>query len=210
MGSFSSKVIFLITILLVGCSLLNLPDFQQRQGDENQAEISATWPPQVLEHRFSNDDLSLEYPDDFYTFAEIWSDPTRTGQHNPELDADEILEIANARPGFNRHYGDHVILLQRSITPGQDLQAIFDSAYVFVKINYPEMEFVQEVSSVGGLDATQFTYERPSGEPWYKIRDIWVVKDDTIYIFSYWAYPEHFEEGLEIFEDILSTVQFIE
>lgn len=168
--------------------------------DESIAENSS--------HKFSNPDLSFQYPDDFYRFNEIWPDLGDFIQHNPEYETDEVLNTGDGKPGSKNGYSYRIALMQRPFSSDLDMEQVYKDAYKVVRDNYPDKEFVREDITLAGKDAVQFTLQRPSGEPWWKLRDIWVVHNQSIYIFTYWAYPSHFEDGLHYFDETMETVKF--
>jgi hypothetical protein len=165
---------------------------------------------EISSHTFSNPDLSFEYPENFYRFNEIWPDLGDFIQHNPEYETDEILNTGDGRPGSENGYSYRIAVMQRSYTPDLDMEQVYTDAYKVVRDNYPDKEFTREDTSLAGKDAVQFTLQRPSGEPWWKLRDIWVVQNQSIYIFTYWAYPSHFEDGLHYFDETMETIRFLD
>lgn len=100
--------------------------------------------------------------------------------------------------------------MQRAYTPDLDMEQVYKDAYSTVRKNYPDREFIREDISLAGKDAVKFTLQRPFGEPWWRLRDIWVINNQSIYIFTYWAYPNHFDDGLHFFEETLTTIHFVD
>ncbi len=159
-------------------------------------------------HEWANADLVLTYPENFYRFNEIWPDIGDFIQHNPEYDTDEILNTGDGKPGSKNGYSYRIAVMQRPYSPDMDMEQVYQDAYKVVRDNYPDQEFTREDTNLAGKDAVQFTLQRPSGEPWWRLRDIWVVHNQSIYIFTYWAYPSHFEDGLHYFDETMETVKF--
>jgi len=58
------------------------------------------------------------------------------------------------------------------------------------------------------LSGYEITYNRPWGEPWWKFQDIWLEKDNVIYVLSFHAPPTSFDTYNDVFEQILESFQF--
>ena len=202
---------FLITgLLFIIADTCHLP------GDNrlplNQVVPTATDKPIIanLINQWSNEDLSLQYPYNFYKFNEIWPDLGDYIQYNPEYQTDEILNLGDGTPGAKDGYTYRIAVMQRPYTSDMDMESVYEESYSVVRLNYPEQEFVREDTTLAGKPAVQFTLQRPSGEPWWRLRDVWVIHRDSIYIFTYWTNPDLFEKGLPYFESFLASVILLE
>ncbi len=205
------KLLALLGVLILNCNICSLPSkFVQINSSIKTLDPTKISKKPTGDHSFSNADLSLSYPDDFYRFNEIWPDLGDYVQHNPEYGTDEILNIGNSKPGSKAGYTYRIAVMQRAYTPDLDMEQVYKDAYSTVRKNYPDREFIREDISLAGKDAVKFTLQRPFGEPWWRLRDIWVINNQSIYIFTYWAYPNHFDDGLHFFEETLTTIHFVD
>ena len=207
-------MVFSLRIYLIVGLLIIVADTCHFSGDKinprGYVSPTPTYAPvtESSNHEWSNADLVLTYPENFYRFNEIWPDLGDFIQHNPEYETDEILNTGDGKPGSKSGYSYRIAVMQRPYSPEMDMEQVYKNAYKVVRDNYPEKEFIREDTTLAGKDAVQFTLQRPSGEPWWRLRDIWVVHNQSIYIFSYWAYPSHFEDGLHYFDETMATVKF--
>lgn len=207
----SFKLLIIFGVLLLNFSLCSLPTIKD-QIITPTGSVTPTLLPEKLDtsHQFSNSDLTVQYPDNFFRFNEIWPDLGDFIQHNPEYETDEILNIGDGKLGSKGGYRYRIAVMQRPYSPDLDMEQVYKDAYSSVQLNYPDKEFTREDTTLAGKYAVQFTLERPSGEPWWRVRDIWIVHNQSIYIFTYWAYPSRFEDGLHYFEETIATIQFLD
>lgn len=121
-----------------------------------------------------------------------------------------MLNLGDARSGSKGKYHFRIGVMQREYVQGMDMEAIYLEAYDYILTEYPEREFARQDTRLAGKPAVQFTLERPSGEPWWRVRDTWVVHHDHIYIITYWSFPGRFEDGLQYYESVLASVRIFE
>ncbi|MBA4420827.1 MAG: hypothetical protein C0391_06740, partial [Anaerolinea sp.] len=118
---------FLITgLLFIIADTCHLP------GDNrlplNQVFPTATDKPIIanLINQWSNEDLSLQYPYNFYKFNEIWLDLGDYIQYNPEYQTDEILNLGDGTPGAKDGYTYRIAVMQRTYTSDMDMESVYE------------------------------------------------------------------------------------
>lgn len=162
------KLLILAVILLFNCSICSSP-FTPVEESEQMETVTLNQTQDITEqsHTFSNPDISVTYPQEFFRFNQIWPNLGDYIQKNPEYGTEEILNIGNAKPGSKGGYDYRIGIMQRPYSPDLDLELIYTEAYSVVRDTYPEQEFSCEEITLAGKDAVQFTLQRPSGEPWW-------------------------------------------
>jgi hypothetical protein len=171
---------FMIAILLVGCSFSTKP------------------------RTFENETFSFTIPAHWKTIEEIWDIPDSSGQDSYSLGVQEIVTIQY--PTIKGKGKAYFLVASSPLQNGQDLESRLNQAY---QTTTPEVENV-EIRSFdrNELSGYEITYKRPWGEPWWKFRDIWLEKNNTVYVLSFHAPPDSFDKYNDIFEEIIGSFQF--
>lgn len=150
---------------------------------------------------YSGDGIAFDYPGNWEPISEVF--PNHKPQHDPELDAEELVVIVDA--GSSTEQGDKysvsVHIMKRDLPSGVSLKDLFtqtyeDKSYVMIS---------EDAMTVNGIQAYEKVYKKPHGEPWYQIRDVWLEKDGVVYIISCWALPNSFAEFQDKFNIIIDS-----
>jgi hypothetical protein len=153
---------------------------------------------------FENDIFSFTIPAHWNTTEEIWNIPDSSGQEYYGLGIQEIATIQY--PTIQGKGKAFFAVASSQLQDGQDLESRFNQAY---QLTTPEIqEAVKQYFEQGELSGYEITYNRPWGEPWWKFRDIWLVKSNVIYVLSFHASPYSFETYNDVFDEILESFQF--
>lgn len=148
---------------------------------------------------FENDKVSFDYPRDWRTLSEI--SPGYEPGRDEALNADEVAWVA--LPGS----ATSVRIYSRELPPASSLKSVCEETYKTTWISqYVKSHTISEGTiTVDGVTAYERVYQRPHGEPWYQIRDVWLEKGGRIYILSCWATPGSFDEAQDEFNLIISS-----
>lgn len=153
---------------------------------------------------FENDTFSFTIPARWKTIEEVWNRPDSSGQEYYGLGVQELVTIQY--PPIQGKGEAFFAVASSQLQDGQDLESRFNQAY---RLAIPEIrDAVQQSFERGDLSGYEITYNRPWGEPWWKFRDIWLEKNNVIYVLSFHASPYSFENYNDIFEQILESFQF--
>lgn len=154
---------------------------------------------------YQGEGFSLKYPAGWLPLDRIWE--TYRFREDPDLHANEIWGVAD--PGSRTRwekYTTAVHVLRRQMPAGQTFKQAFDATYKAMP--EPFVALHDSESSLHGLQVLEKSYKRPRGEPWYQFRDVWINKDDTIFIISCQALPQKFQDANRAFGVILSSISF--
>jgi hypothetical protein len=153
---------------------------------------------------FENDAFSFTIPADWKTSEEVWDRPHSSGQEYYGLGVQELVTIQYPTiPGKGKAF---FAVASSQMQDGQDLESRFNQAYQNATPKIQDT--VKQSFEQGGLSGYEISYNRPWGEPWWKFRDIWLEKDNVIYVLSFHAPPNSFETYNDTFEKILENFQF--
>jgi hypothetical protein len=146
-------------------------------------------------------EIAFDYPDGWQSLSEIW--PSYQGGHNPEFDADELTGAADTSRSLTQRYTASVIVMTREIPDGASMADVYDQVYAAM----PSVRgsITEGTLTVDGVTAYERIYEHPSGEPWYRIRDIWLERNGRIYILSCRTLPGSFDAAQEDFDAIVAS-----
>ncbi len=187
-----------VSVFTLACTLthnlLSHPSPEETSPDEEGLFIESS-------RSFENDELILAIPEGWKAGHKIFG-RKYTITRDSEFDADVIYTIGIPRLGRSRMI-PYCQVFRRDQVDGETLQQTMESAYAYVHENYPEYEFTLQDIKVNSLSAVEKIYQRPWGEPWYKIRDVWLDHAEKYYILSCRAYPDDFDDEMETFESIL-------
>lgn len=76
---------------------------------------------------------------------------------------------------------------------------------LFAEMSEPEVK----TTALDGIEAKQYTYTAKAGEEQYKIMQVFCVKGDTVYVFTFTATPEKFEEHIDKVALVLAEFRFM-
>jgi len=153
---------------------------------------------------FENEAFSFTIPKHWKTMEEIWDIPDSSGQEAYSLGVQEIVTIQY--PAIKGKGKAYFLVASSPVQNDQNLESRLNQVY---QTTTPEVENV-EINSFdrNELSGYEITYKRPWGEPWWKFRDIWLVKKNTVYVLSFHAPPDSFDQYNDAFEEIIRSFQF--
>jgi len=147
---------------------------------------------------FELQDVSFKYPPGW----EVKTKFSGPEAHDPELDARRLCRTFTQNPYRSLE------VLQKDLPEGASMETIFQATYN--RFEEPGVQ-VRDVSegtlSVGGQTALVKFYNRPSGEPWWRVEDVWLKVNGKILILSFTTYPEQFSQFQPEFEQVLSSLR---
>lgn len=158
------------------------------------------------ERDYEGEGFSFTIPAGWKTAREIWGDSAVSGQEYKGLSVQEVVTIQYpAKKGKGNTF---FVVAASPLEEGQTLASRYNAAY---EDPLPEIrDASSKAFAQGGFSGFEITYERPWGEPWWKFRDVWLEKDDMIYVLSFYCSADSFEENQITFEGILESFQFSE
>ena len=146
--------------------------------------------------RYTREDLSFGYPVG-------WEVSTAIGPIQSELLAKRMCSLhSTAGPYLS------LLLWQRDLPQGTTMEQVFHDTYLYME---DPTSLVRDASegtlAVAGQMALVKWYTRPSGEPWWRVQDIWLQAGSKIMIFQWSTYPDQFLQAQQELDRILSTVR---
>ncbi|MBQ5648666.1 MAG: hypothetical protein IIV03_00865 [Clostridia bacterium] len=78
-------------------------------------------------------------------------------------------------------------------------------AALFAEMSEPEVK----TTALDGVEAKQYTYVAKAGTEQFKIMQIFCVKGETVYVFTFTATPEKFEEHIDKVALVLAEFRFM-
>jgi hypothetical protein len=198
------KIVILAFLFLI---LLACSAAQFQNPEKPIEEASPTAVDDIGKQKYLAKDVSFEYPGSWRTVEEIFGKPT--GQtRDREFNADILVTVTNAIPSpYGEKYTAWCTLMTKPTVEGQDLQDLVKKSYTILK-NYPDSEISLQEIVINGYTAFEKIYKRPRGEPWYQVRDVWIQKDNIVYILSCYSSPGEFDKNSVLFAGILDNMKF--
>jgi hypothetical protein len=145
--------------------------------------------------RYTRQDLSFEYPVG-------WEISTRIGPTQPELQAKTVCSLHSSVGPYRS-----LLLWQRDLPPGTTIEQVFHETYLYMEEpTIPVRDVSDGTLAVAGQAALVKWYTRPSGEPWWRVQDIWLKAGSKIMILQWSTDPDQFLQSQAEFDQILSTV----
>lgn len=134
---------------------------------------------------------------------EIWHQESSSQEYYGLGVQSQIMIQHPARKGQGKTF---FAVASAPLLAGEDLQTRFLQTYSSIQ---NEIKNVSQGSfSQGTLSGYEITYQRPWGEPWWQFRDIWLEKDGSVYVLSFHASPNTFNDYSDIFSSILTSFSF--
>ncbi len=153
---------------------------------------------------FDNGELAFDYSRGWLTFAEYWPSAFKsayTPNTDRDLDAEEVAGVLE--PGF----AASVRIEVRPLPPEKTLREVYRQTYASgpIRVYATQNAISERTLIVDGVTAFERIYRKPHGEPWYQIRDVWLVKGSQVYIISCWAPPEKFAAHQADFDLVVNS-----
>ncbi len=80
-----------------------------------------------------------------------------------------------------------------------------DYSALFAEMSEPEVK----TTALDGVEAKQYTYTVKAGTEQFKIMQVFCVKGETVYVFTFTATPEKFEEHIDKVALVLAEFRFM-
>jgi hypothetical protein len=186
----------------------NLPSILETPTPEPTASATP-FPASMLLH-FENDVVAFNY----LKGMKIYSARDSTFQCYPDFQLGGEMVAGMGDPqfiGFGTYYRS-IRIFRQQIPAGSNLEAIMLEAYRVAEGHFQQNNGILNANgpiTVSGLSAVQRTYRVYSGEPAYEMRDIWIQRDNEIYIIAIWTEYTNpndfaaFQAGADVFLESL-------
>jgi hypothetical protein len=145
------------------------------------------FPTSMLQH-YENDRVAFDYLNGMKIYTA--SDSTFQCYPDFQLGGEMIAGLGDPKlTGFGNYYRS-IRIFRQQIPAGSNLEAIMQETYRVAEEHFPQDNGILNANgpiTVSGLSGVQRTYRVYSGEPAYDMRDIWIQKDNEIYIIAIWT-----------------------
>jgi hypothetical protein len=162
----------------------NLPPLVETPTPE-PTPLSTPFPASMIVH-FENDMVAFDYLKNM----KVHTGPVFKCYPDFQLGGELVVGLGDPNfMGFDDYFRSVRIFHQR-IPLGSNLEAIMLDAYHMAEDHFPQENGVLNangVITVSGLSGLQRTYRVYSGEPAYELRDIWIQKDNELFIIAIWT-----------------------
>jgi hypothetical protein len=164
----------------------NLPPIFETPTSEPTASPTP-FPASMLVH-FENDVVAFDYLKGMKVYSA--SDSSFQCYPDFQLGGEMVAGLGDPKlTGFGNYYRS-IRIFRQQIPAGSNLEAIMLEAYRVAEEHFQQENGILNSSSpftVSGLSAVQRTYRVYSGEPVYEMRDIWIQRDNELYIIAIWT-----------------------
>jgi hypothetical protein len=144
-------------------------------------------PASMLLH-FENDVVAFDYLKTMKIHPA--NDPAFNCYPDFQLGGELVVGLGDPKfTGFGNYYRS-IRILRQQIPAGSNLEAIMLDAYREAEKKLPQENGILNANgpiTVDRLSAVQRTYRVYSGEPAYELRDIWIQKDNELFIIAIWT-----------------------
>ena len=144
--------------------------------------------PASIIARFENDVVSFDYLKGMTLYSN--NDPAFVVYPDIEFGGETVVGLGDSRFFDFGKYFRSIRITSLAIPPGSNLEVIFFETYRKAEAKFPQETGILNADGlvdVNGWTGRQKTYRVYSGEPAYELRDIWIQKDDEIFILSIWT-----------------------
>ena len=187
----------------------NLPPFEEKPTPEPTPSPSP-YPDSMLLH-FENDVVAFDYLKGMKLYTT--GDPAFVCYPDIQLGGELVVGLGDPKFINFDTYFRSIRIFRLPMPPGSNLEATFLEAYRQAEKKLPLQNGVLDANgpvTVAGLAALQKTYRVYSGEPAYELRDIWVQKDDVLFVVSIWTEytnPDDFAAFQAIADMFINSLQ---
>jgi hypothetical protein len=145
------------------------------------------FPTSMLLH-FENDVVAFDYLKGMKTYSA--TDSTFQCYPDFQLGGELVAGLGDPKfTGFGNYYRS-IRIFRQQIPSGSNLESIMLEAYRVAGEHFQQENGILNANgpiTVSGLSAVQRTYRVYSGEPAYEMRDIWIQRDNELYIIAIWT-----------------------
>lgn len=140
-------------------------------------------------------------PANWQTMEELWNVEYMRGKEYNDLGVTQEIMITSARRRGD--FGAWFAVASAPLPAGQTLEQVFRAAYA-QRIN--EFRSVEEgTATIAGSAGLMLVYQRPSGEPWWQYRDVWLEHAGTVYLLSIHYLPGKDETYQQAHQQIMDS-----
>lgn len=143
-------------------------------------------PPQIL--HFENELVAFDYK--YEKGMEVFEGGNVTFQCNPafELGGELVVGFGIYKYSGLDTYNRSIRIFRQPMPFDSNLETIMREAYKKAEVSQDEgLVNATGPVTVDGLPAYQWTYRVYVGEPAFEMRDIWIPKDDELFIVAIWT-----------------------
>ncbi len=164
----------------------NLPPLVETPTQEPKPSPTP-FPTSMIAH-FENDMVAFDYLKPMKVY--IANNPAFNCYPDFQLSGELIVGMGDPNfTSFDKYYRS-IRIFREKMPAGSNLEAIMLDAYRQAEKKFPHEKGVVDPSgpiAVDGLLAVQRTYRVYSGEPAYEMRDVWIQRDNEIFIIAIWT-----------------------
>jgi hypothetical protein len=144
-------------------------------------------PASMLLH-FENETVAFDYLKGMTPYSK--NDPAFVVYPEIEFGGETVAGLGDSRFLDFGKYSRSIRITRVIIPSGSNLEVIFSETYKKAEKKFPQQTGILNADGlvdVNGWVGKQKTYRVYSGEPAYELRDIWLQKNDEIFILSIWT-----------------------
>ena len=145
------------------------------------------FPASMIAH-FENDVVAFDYLKEMKLYSN--NDPAFVFYPDIDFGGETVVGLGDSRFFDFGTYFRSIRITRLVIPPRSNLEVIFFETYRKAEEKFPQETGILNADGlvdVNGWTGRQKTYRVYSGEPAYELRDIWIQKDDEIFILSIWT-----------------------
>ena len=156
--------------------------------------------------KYDHPAFSFIIPAGWQTMEELWGYPQEVGRDYYALGLGELIMFTSAQSKADGPYSAYFAVATSLLASNTDLETRFHQTYDPL---IPDLRAVTQAKFESGkLSGFDIAYQRPWGEPWWQFRDVWLEKNDVIYVLSFHSDPNDFERYKDDFNVILNSFSF--
>jgi hypothetical protein len=152
----------------------------------NSFTVFSTATPGLL--HFENEFVSFDY----LPGMDLHPSPVGSFQSIPDyqLGGEFVVGLGDLQFSNSDRYFRSIRISRQPMPSGSNLETIMQEAYLQADpydLWGPGVMVSAVPVTVAGLPALQTTYRRYIGEPAYELRDVWIPKEDALFIVAIWT-----------------------
>lgn len=156
----------------------------------------------------NKNDKPLIYENDAFSFTipSGWEMALFGGDHF-DLNVEKVVTVYDNPIMF---WSKRLFTVASSPLDG-DLETHFTHTYEKINLyDTPFMEVKTQGFERGVLSGLEVFYSYQYGERIYSVHDIWLEKDDNVFVLSFYAQPAEYNNYTDVFDQILGSFRFKE
>ena len=140
-------------------------------------------------------------PSNWQTMAELWGSEYQKGKEYNQLGVMQEVMITSVRQ--RGEFGAWFAVASAPLPAGKSLEQTYRAAYASHKAQFRKVS--EETTSVAGSAGFAMIYQRPSGEPWWQYRDVWLDHDGVVYVLSIHYLPGHDMDYQQAYDQMIGS-----